>query len=153
MPVEEQPTSDLAGGVEIAPGVAVPSDTLRFSFAQSGGPGGQNVNKRATKAELRLRLDDLPIPGDARERLADLAGRRLTEAGELVITSEEYRSQARNRAACLERLREMIVRALVRPRRRRPTRPTRGSVERRLTEKKQTGARKRSRGRAAEDGQ
>lgn len=148
----EQPTRVEPGGIEVAPGVAAPADALRFSFVQSGGPGGQNVNKRATKAELRVRLSDLPLAEDARERLATLAGRRLTDEGELLITSEEHRSQVRNRAECMERLRELVVQAQVRPRRRRRTRPSRGSVERRLEEKKQTSERKRSRRASPEDG-
>jgi ribosome-associated protein len=139
------------GGVQIAPGLSVPEHVLRFSYIQSGGPGGQNVNKRATKAELRVNIADLPLPEDARERLAGLAGRRMTEGGELLISSEEHRSQLRNRAACMERLRELVVQARVRPRRRRKTRPTRGSVERRLTEKKQTGERKRRRRSGGDD--
>jgi ribosome-associated protein len=147
------PTQPEPGGVEIAPGVSVAADVLRFSFIQSGGPGGQNVNKRATKAELRIRTEDIPIAGDALERLIELAGRRVTEGGELLISSEEHRSQARNRAECLQRLRELVVQAQVKPRRRRRTRPTRGSVERRLTEKKQTGERKRTRRSGGEDGQ
>jgi ribosome-associated protein len=132
-------------GIEIAPGVRVAPFLLQFSFASSSGPGGQNVNKRATKAELRIPIGELPISDDARLRLAALAGRRLTERGELVITSDEQRSQAQNRAACLERLRELLVRALVRPKRRRPTKPSRGSVERRLDAKRARSARKQSR--------
>lgn len=139
------------GGIPVAPGVRMAPGLLAFSFASSSGPGGQNVNKRATKAELRVRLVDIPIPPDARERLAVLAGRRLTEAGELLIAADEYRSQGRNRDACLERLRELIVRAQVRPKRRRPTRPSRGSVERRLEEKKRRSARKQSRGGGGEE--
>jgi ribosome-associated protein len=133
-------------GLEIAPGVRIPAQALQFSFASSSGPGGQNVNKRATKAELRLPLAALPIPDDARARLAALAGKRVTEAGELIISSDEQRSQAQNRAACLQRLRELIVRALVRPKRRRATKPSRGSVERRLQTKRATSQRKQSRG-------
>ncbi len=125
-----------AGGTELAPGVWAPDGAVSFSFVASGGPGGQNVNKRATKAELRVLLADIPIDPEARERLAALAGRRLSDDGQIVITAEEYRSQGRNRAACLERLRELIIRAMVRPKRRRATRPTRGSRERRLEEKR-----------------
>jgi ribosome-associated protein len=137
-------------GVEVAPGVRMGAEALRFSFIQSGGPGGQNVNKRATKAELRIWVDEVPIAPDAKARLVELAGRRITEAGELVITSEEHRSQVRNRAECLQRLRELIVQARVRPRRRRATAPTRGSIERRLAEKKQVSERKRTRKGAGE---
>ncbi len=146
--VNPSPTST---GIEIAPGVRIPEAVARFSFASSSGPGGQNVNKRATKAELRIALADLPIPPDARARLETLAGRRLTDAGELVITSDEQRSQAQNRAACLQRLRELLVQALVRPKRRRATRPSRGSVERRLESKRSVSRRKQSRGRAEHD--
>lgn len=132
-------------GLEIAPGVRINPSLLLFSFASSSGPGGQNVNKRATKAELRVALSDLPIPADARERLAAIAGRRLTDTGEIVLTSDEQRSQAQNRAACLQRLRELLVQALVRPKRRRATKPSRGSVERRLQSKRATSERKQSR--------
>jgi ribosome-associated protein len=133
------------GRLELAPGVTVPAGAVGLSFVASGGPGGQNVNKRATKAELRIRLDDLPIPPDARLRLAGLAGRRLSDRGEIVIAADEHRSQGRNRAACFERLRELILRAMVRPKRRRATRPSRGSVERRLESKRARGAVKRNR--------
>jgi ribosome-associated protein len=142
---------DAAGGIPLAPGVRVAPSVVTFSFASSSGPGGQNVNKKATKAELRIRLADIPIPPDARERLASLAGRRLTDAGELVIAADEYRSQGRNRDACLERLRELIVQAQVRPKRRRATRPSRGAVERRIEAKKHRSARKRARGGPGED--
>jgi ribosome-associated protein len=133
------------GGVELAPGVRVPEGVLRFSFVASSGPGGQNVNKRATKAELRLSLANLPIPADARERLLGMAGHLTTEGGELMIAADEHRSQARNREACLDRLRALLVAAMVRPRKRRRTRPTRSSVERRLASKRATAAQKRHR--------
>lgn len=123
-------------GLQLAPGVYVPADAVRFSFASSSGPGGQNVNKRATKAELRIRIGDIPIHPDALDRLAAFAGQRITDAGELLITSDEHRSQPRNKAECLARLRELIIRAKVRPRPRRATKPTRGSKERRLATKR-----------------
>lgn len=138
-------TADRQSGMELAPGVRVRPESVVFSYASSSGPGGQNVNKRETKAEVRVRLADLPIDEDARERLAALAGRRATESGELIIASDEHRSQARNRAECLDRLRELIVRAMVRPKRRRATRPSRGAVERRLEGKRRTAQRKSAR--------
>ena len=138
-------------GLQIAPGLRVPDDLLTFSYASSSGPGGQNVNKRATKAELRVPIWLLPIPHDAALRLSSLAGRRLTDAGELLIISDEQRSQAQNRAACLQRLRELLVQALVRPKRRRPTKPSRGAVERRLQAKRSVARRKQSRGRSGHD--
>lgn len=147
----EGPAEVERRGIEVAPGLALPADRLRFSFIQSSGPGGQNVNKRATKAELRLWLRDLPLAEDALERLATLAGRRLTEEGELLITSEEHRSQIRNKTECMERLRDLILQAQVRPKRRKRTRPSRGSIERRLAEKRKTSERKQSRRTGGED--
>ena len=143
------------GGVSIAPGVRVPEGMLRFSFARSGGPGGQNVNKVATKAELRIAVEDLPISGRAKRRLRGLAGRRIVGAaadaagfesgGDLVLDSESHRSQSQNKAECLEKLRELLVAAMAEPKVRRKTRPTRGSKERRIEAKKQRGEIKRAR--------
>jgi ribosome-associated protein len=141
----ESASANSAGGVELAPGVRVAADIVRFSFVSSGGPGGQNVNKRATKAELRLYLADLPVHLDVLQRLVVLAGQRLTDDGELVITADEHRSQARNKAECLDRLRDLIVRAKVRPRKRKPTKPTRSSRERRLKSKREVSEKKRTR--------
>jgi ribosome-associated protein len=138
------------GGLEIAPGVRVLEGVVRFSFVSSGGPGGQNVNKRATKAEMRVALADLPLHPEALERLAVLAGQRITDDGELVITADEHRSQGRNKAECLERLRELIVRAKVRPRKRRPTKPSRGAKERRLMAKRVVSEKKQGRRTAGE---
>lgn len=132
-------------GVELAPGVVVPEGALRFAFTTSAGPGGQNVNKRATRCVLRVALDDLPLPTDARDRLRAAAPHLVTDAGEIVISAGTERSQERNRAECLERLRALLVAAMVRPRVRRRTRPTRASKERRLAEKKQRGRIKRQR--------
>ena len=141
----QAPSANSPGGVELAPGIRVPADRVRFSFVSSGGPGGQNVNKRATKAELRIFLADLPLHAEALERLAGLAGQRVTDDGELVITADEHRSQGRNKAECLDRLRDLIVRAKVRPRKRKPTKPTRGARERRLATKRKVSEKKQSR--------
>lgn len=135
-PASGEPASS---GVEVAPGLTVPSSVLRFSFSGSRGPGGQNVNKRATKAELRVLIADLPLSAPVAARLVDIAGRRVVEGGELVITADESRSQGQNKSACLERLREMLLQARVKPKVRRATKPTRGSKERRLVEKKTRG--------------
>ncbi len=139
MNVERSIPSEPPGGFELAPGVRIAPGAVRFSFVSSAGPGGQNVNKRATKAELRVALADIPLHPEALDRLGAIAGSHLTGAGEIVITADEHRSQGRNRDACLERLRAMIVRARVRPKVRRATRPTRGARERRLTEKRTRG--------------
>jgi ribosome-associated protein len=144
-----EPTAPIDGvspsDLEVAPGVVLPPGALSISYTTSRGPGGQNVNKRSTRAELRVALVSLRLALDAADRLRTLLGRRLTDDGEIVITSGEHRSQARNRAECLDRLRDLIVRARVRPRARRRTRPSRGAVERRLDFKRRRADVKRSR--------
>lgn len=138
----DNPTS----GLRLAPGIVIPEGLVEFTFVASGGPGGQNVNKRATKCQLRVRLDDLPLNHAQMGRLVRLAGAAGTDAGELMIISSEHRSQGQNRAECIERLGDLVRRALVAPKIRRPTKPSRGSKERRLTEKKARGEIKRRRG-------
>lgn len=127
-------------------GVSVPRDALLFTYSRSSGPGGQNVNKRATKATLRVRVEDIPIPADARDRLRAQAGQLLNDRDELVISNGRRRTQERNRESCLERLSELIGRARVRPKARKKTRPSRGAVERRLKEKKTRSDAKKRRG-------
>src|SRR3982750_2640990 len=97
-------------GIELAPGVRVPESALRVQYSRSGGPGGQNVNKLNTKAELWVRLDDLAasLTYRAMGRLVQLAGRRLTKDGELHFASEMHRSQERNRQEAMQRLRELL---------------------------------------------
>ena len=142
---DERAEGDV-GGVEIAPGVRVAEAVLRFSFVAASGPGGQNVNKRATKAVLRVALDDLPVSDRVRARLARLGkGWLVGDDGELVIAADEHRSQRRNRQACLDRLRELMVRAMAKPKPRVPTKPGRGAVERRLRAKREQSEKKRRR--------
>ena len=113
---------------------------MRFQFARSGGPGGQNVNKLNTKAELWVPLGALRgLSHRALDRLRALAGRRLTTADELHITAETERSQEANRAAVLDRLRELIVRAKHEPKPRKKTKPSYGAKQRRLASKKRRG--------------
>lgn len=130
-----------AGGTEVAPGVFAPTGTLRVQFARGGGPGGQNVNKLNTKAELWIAVAPLRgLRAGAKARLRDLAGARLTQADEIHLTAEAERSQEANRQAVFDRLREMIVRAKVEPKVRRKTKPTRASKRRRLEQKRRRGA-------------
>src|SRR6476646_7907514 len=116
-------------GVVLAPGVRVPEAALRFSFSRSGGPGGQNVNKVNSKAELWVRLDAIVgLHPEAMERLKNLAGRKITDAGELHIIAETTRSQQQNREEALLRLRQFVLHAQVRPKKRRPTTPSKAST-------------------------
>ena len=131
------PTPNRPKQVHLAPGVWAPARALRYSFVQSGGPGGQNVNKRSTKAVLRVALADLSLRDEVADRLRTIAGHRLNQDDELVLSSDEHRSQRRNREACLDLLRALLVEASHRPKPRKKTRPSRGAVQRRLDAKKQ----------------
>lgn len=132
-------STDSPSGIEIAPNVRVPEGVLDFSFSSSSGPGGQNVNKRATKCTLRVYVRDLPISGGARHRIGTLGSHYLTDAGEVIIQADDNRSQERNRAECLAKLRELIVAAMRVPKVRKATKPTKGAKRRRLEEKRQRG--------------
>lgn len=124
------------GRIHLAPGVSVAAGALAWSASCSGGPGGQHVNKTATKAELRVPLAEVTgLRPDAIERLIALAGERVVGGDELQLTCDETRSLRRNRDLVLERLRALVLAAQVRPKVRRATRPSRGSVERRLKAK------------------
>ncbi len=124
----------------------VPASVLRVQFVRGGGPGGQNVNKLNTKAELRVRVADLAFPRpDVEARFRDRFGSRITNDGEILLTSQTGRSQAQNLEDCLARLAEFLRSVLVAPKVRRPTRPTRGSKERRIEAKKHQSERRRQR--------
>lgn len=126
--------------------LTIPAAELQISFARSGGPGGQNVNKVATKVELRWNPAASAVLSDRdRAWLQERLGSRLTAAGELLITSSKTRDQAKNRDDARAKMAAIIRTALQRPKIRRQTRPSRGSVERRLQDKKQRSERKRSR--------
>lgn len=135
----------MDGMVRLAPNVEIPAAALTFTQTTGGGPGGQHVNNTASRVELRLRLDALPIHPEAALRLAALAGDRLTGDGELVLSCDETRSARRNRDLVLERLSGLVLEALVRPKPRKRTRPSRASKERRLQAKRHRSDRLRDR--------
>jgi ribosome-associated protein len=118
---------------------------LEERFVRASGPGGQNVNKVSTAVELRFNVSGSALPSGMKERLAALAGRRLSADGVLLIDSREHRTQARNREAARARLIALLQQAARRPKRRKPTRPKAASREERLATKKRRSAVKVSR--------
>jgi ribosome-associated protein len=138
--------------LEVSDRIRIPDGEFRWTFVRSGGPGGQNVNKVASKAVLRWDLAASPsLPGEVKARLRALQRRRVSTEGELVLSSQRFRDQERNREDCLEKLRALVLQAATLPKRRKPTRPTRGSREARLREKRQRSAAKKARREPAED--
>ena len=134
---DDLPPIPSPSGVELAPRVSAPQSALRWQFARSSGPGGQNVNKVNTKAELWVAVDAIVgLTDRARARLQQMAGKRLTAGGEIHVSSDTERTQEANRSAALERLRELLIRAIHEPKPRRKTRPTRASKQRRLESKR-----------------
>lgn len=132
--------------IQITGRVSVPLDELRFAFTRSSGPGGQHVNKTATQVELTFDVAHSPSLSEAqRQRVLAALRSQVSREGVLRITCQSTRSQHRNRQEAVERFRELLRRALHVPKARRPTRPTRASVERRLTEKKERSRRKKER--------
>ena len=123
--------------IRITDRISIDERELEERFIRSSGPGGQNVNKLATAVQLRFDARRSPsLPEAVRARLERLAGHRLSRDGVIVITAQSYRTQERNRQDALARLVELIERASVAPKPRRPTKPTAGSRERRLASKK-----------------
>jgi len=136
----------------VSPSVKIPLREFHFTFVRSSGPGGQNVNKLATKAVLRWNVTQSPsLPEPVRERFLARYPRRVSSEGDLVITSQRFRDQGRNTADCLEKLREMLSTAATPPKRRRKTRVPRSSVESRLQSKRHRSVTKQRRGRPSSE--
>lgn len=121
--------------IRITDSLAIDEDEIVWSFSRASGPGGQNVNKVSTAAELRFDVLRALLPEDLKFRLRGLAGRQLTQDGILVITAQETRSQERNREIALQKFVELLRKAAIRPKRRIATKPTRASKTRRLESK------------------
>jgi ribosome-associated protein len=139
------------GALTVTPSISIPDEELEERFVRASGPGGQNVNKVATAVELRFDAARSSVLSDeALARLRVLAGTKMTADGVLVIDARRHRTQAQNREDARERLAELVRQSLVRPRKRRKTRPTKGSVEKRIESKKRRSETKRGRGRIAD---
>jgi len=139
--------------IHIGQGVSIPLSELRFQFVRSSGPGGQHVNKTATQVEAVFDVAGSPSLSDAQKLRARAAlGSYISREGLLRLTCQSTRSQHRNREEVVARLAALLTRALQVPKRRRATRPTRSSVERRIQEKKRRAALKRQRRPGRDDG-
>ena len=126
--------------------ISIPLKELNFTFSRSSGPGGQNVNKVNTKVTLHWPVAESPsVPEPVRRRFLERFANRVNSEGEVVLASQRYRDQGRNVADCVNKLREMLAQAATPPRKRKKTRPTRGSKERRLREKKAASEKKQRR--------
>jgi ribosome-associated protein len=136
----------LATPLRINHRIAIPASELNFTFVRSSGPGGQNVNKVNSKAQLRWCVTaSAGLPEDVRVRVLAKYRQRINDRGELVLVSQRYRDQGRNMADCLTKLREMIAVVAVPPKRRKKTAPSRGAKESRLRDKREKSEKKRRR--------
>jgi ribosome-associated protein len=123
----------------------IPLASIEFQYSRSGGPGGQNVNKVSSRAQLRWPVMTADLPEEVRNRFVALNRNKITKDGDFLIVSQEHRDQPRNREVCLLKLQELLRAALVVPRARKKSKPTRGSKERRLKEKRHGSERRAAR--------
>lgn len=129
--------------LEINSRITIPDEEFQVSYVRSSGPGGQNVNKVATKAVVRWDVTATEsLPADVKARFLAKFGKRLTVEGCLLVTSQRYRSQERNLTDCYEKISDLVMQVAQPPKTRRPTAPSKASVRRRLENKKRTSQRK-----------
>jgi ribosome-associated protein len=131
--------------LDISPDFQIDERDLQIDFTRASGPGGQNVNKVATAAQLRFNVGDSLLPEYAKERLTHLAGKRITGDGILLIEAKRFRTQEQNREDALQRFVELVRKSFEKPKARKKTKPTKASKEARLKEKKRKGDVKRLR--------
>ena len=122
--------------IQIKPSLQLDERELHFEYIRASGPGGQNVNKVATAVQLRFNIQDLSLPEIIKARLMEVAAKRISNEGELIIEAKRFRTQAQNRQDAVKRLIALLRKASVEPKPRRKTKPTKASKEKRLAAKK-----------------
>lgn len=122
--------------IEITPSLHIDESELQIDFIRASGPGGQNVNKVASAAQLRFNVRGASLPEEVKARLIHLAGKRITSEGVLLIEAKRFRTQEQNREDAIQRFVELVRKSLIQPKTRKKTRPTAASKEARLQEKK-----------------
>ena len=132
--------------IEITDNISINESELKIDFVQASGPGGQNVNKVASQVQLRFDSNSPSLPDEVRLRLQKIAKNRITEKGEILISARRYRSQEQNRQEAINRLIELIRKAAIPPKKRKRTRPTKASIEKRLESKRRRSEIKKLRG-------
>lgn len=131
--------------IQITPTLQIDESELQFEYVRASGPGGQNVNKVATAVQLRFDVNTSSLPDNIKDRLAKLAGKRVTNDGVLILEAKRYRTQEQNREDAVRRFVELVRKSTIKPKKRVKTKPTKASQERRIKEKKQRGEIKKNR--------
>ncbi|HET9906558.1 MAG TPA: alternative ribosome rescue aminoacyl-tRNA hydrolase ArfB [Anaerolineales bacterium] len=131
--------------LQITPSIHIDERDLQIDYIRASGPGGQNVNKVATAAQLRFNINESALPGEAKARLIRLAGKRVTGEGILIIEAKRFRTQEQNREDAIQRFSEFVRKSFETPKARKKTKPTKASKETRLKQKKRKGEIKRLR--------